>query len=320
MANIAIVNYCNLKCPYCFAEDMIKENNAFMSLEQYDKLLDFIIKDPQCKIGILGGEPTLHPNLIDILNRTKEKCIDDRNIVLFTNGIELKKFIPYLDRISILINYNNPKDLTDIQKQKLQESLDALYELNWIDGKKVKIGCNIHLGCSNYDFLWQIIDKYNIKIIRSSVVSPGGIYANWRNKKDEYFMALKPIYLDFCKKAIEHNCRLDRDCSQIPLCYFGEEELEIVEQVSNIPEYGCSPFCPCALDFTVNSKATSCFGAYYPIDYDKFTNPKSLTYYLYNKQNKPLTKLNNTGKCATCEQHANDSCQGGCLAFANRPE
>jgi hypothetical protein len=75
-------------------------------------------------------------------------------------------------------------------------------------------------------------------------------------------MALKPIYLDFCKKAIEHNCKLDRDCSQIPLCYFNEEELEIIKQVSNIPEYSCSPFCPCALDFTVNSKATSCFGAY----------------------------------------------------------
>ena len=307
MANIAIVNYCNLKCPYCFAEDMINEKNAFMSLKQYDELLDFILKDPNSRIGILGGEPTLHPNLIEILDKTREKCTDDRHIVLFTNGIELKKFIPHLDKISILINYNNPKDLSDIQKQKLQESLDALYELNWINGEKVKIGCNIHLGCNNYDYLWEIVSKYNIKSIRSSVVSPGGIYTNWRDKKDEYFMTLKPIYLDFCKKAIEYNCKLDRDCSQIPLCYFNEEEIELIKLASYVADCP-SPFCNCALDFTIDSKATSCFGAYCPIDYNKFTNPKSLTYYLYSKQNKKLAKLNNTGKCTTCEQHANGSC------------
>lgn len=46
MSNIAIVNYCNLKCPYCFAEDMIKEENTFMSLNDYNKLLDFILKNP----------------------------------------------------------------------------------------------------------------------------------------------------------------------------------------------------------------------------------------------------------------------------------
>ena len=46
MSNIAIVNYCNLKCSYCFAEDMIKEENAFMSLADYSKLLDFILKNP----------------------------------------------------------------------------------------------------------------------------------------------------------------------------------------------------------------------------------------------------------------------------------
>ena len=46
MSNNAIVNYCNLKCPYCFAEDMIKEENTFMSLDDYNKLLDFILKNP----------------------------------------------------------------------------------------------------------------------------------------------------------------------------------------------------------------------------------------------------------------------------------
>lgn len=227
MANIAIVNYCNLKCPYCFAEDMIKEDNAFMSLEQYSKLLDFILKDPENRIGILGGEPTLHPQFIELLNLTKEKC-KKRQIILFTNGIELKQFLPYIDGIQVLINYNHPNNLSEIQKNKLQQSLNAIEELDWFNVNRISLGCNIYLGCTDYSYFWDAVSKYKLKIVRCSVVAPGGIYTDWKNKKDEYFNLLKPVYLEFCKEAIKHNCILEMDCSHVPFCYFTEEEKELV--------------------------------------------------------------------------------------------
>ena len=318
MANIAIVNYCNLKCPYCFAEDMILEENKYMSLDEYSKIVDFILKSPGDGIGILGGEPTLHPNFLDIIKITNEKC-ESKQAIIFTNGIELEKFLPYLKDIRILINYNNPKYLTEIQKDKLQKTLDAIAKLNWFIPKQISLGCNIYPDCFNYDFLWDAVSKYSISLIRCSVAAPGGIYTKWKEKKDEYFNMMKPIYLEFCKNAIKHNCKLEMDCCHVPLCYFTEEELDIVNQACLVQKE-CEGFCPCALDFKIGGTATSCFGVYQPIEYSKFTNPKSLTYYLTARQNKPLTKLNNTGKCATCEQHTNGSCQGGCLAFANRPE
>ena len=319
MSNIAIVNYCNLKCPYCFAEDMIKEENTFMSLDDYNKLLDFILKNPQDRIGILGGEPTLHPNFSDIINITKQKC-PVTHITLFSNGIELEKFLPELDGISILINYNNPKNLTKIQQEKLSNTLDKIYSMGRFNiENRCFIGCNIHLNCTNYDYIWDIVDKYSLKLIRCSVVSPGGIYTDWKDKKDKYFNLMKPIYLDFCKQAIIHNCKISMDCSHIPSCYFTDEEMKLVNKACD-ERKTCYPVCPSVVDFTVDLKATGCFGAYEPIDYNKFSNTKSLSFYLYSKFNKPLAKLNNTGKCATCEQHANGSCQGGCLAFANRPE
>lgn len=88
MSNIAIVNYCNLRCEYCFADDMIKNDNLTMSIENYENLLNFILKNPFDTVGIIGGEPTLHPQFSDIIKLTKEKC-SDRKVVLFTNGIEL---------------------------------------------------------------------------------------------------------------------------------------------------------------------------------------------------------------------------------------
>ena len=135
MANIAIVNYCNLKCPYCFAEDMIQEDNAFMSLENYNKLLDFILKSPTDRVGILGGEPTLHPQFKEILQITNDKC-QDRKAVLFSNGIELEKFLPDLNNIGVLINYNDPKNLTNIQNEKLQKTIKAINELGWSNNKR----------------------------------------------------------------------------------------------------------------------------------------------------------------------------------------
>lgn len=316
MANIAIVNYCNLKCPYCFAENMIQENNKYMSIEDYSNLLDFILKNPNDNIGILGGEPTLHPNFIDIINITKEKC-NNRKITLFTNGIELEQFLPYLNDIDLLINYNNPDNLTKIQFDKLQNSLDKAYKMGLLtEEKEGFIGCNIYLDCSNYNYIWEIVDKYSLTAIRCSVVSPSGKYIDWRNKKDEYFKLLKPIYLNFCEEALKHKCKLIMDCSHIPSCYFNEEECKLIEEVRDKKRSKSYEVCIPVLDFTTDLKVSSCFGTYAPIDFKNFSNTLSLSMYLFNNSNKKLIKSNNADKCATCEKYKNGKCQGGCLAFA----
>lgn len=99
MPNIAIVNYCNLKCKYCFAEDMIKEANTTITLENFKKLMNFICTNMEDNhIGILGGEPTLHPQFKNILLEIKdyEKQYNNLTTLIFTNGINLLPYIPYI--------------------------------------------------------------------------------------------------------------------------------------------------------------------------------------------------------------------------------
>ena len=67
MPNIAITNFCNLTCPYCFADDMVKETKKNISLEQYHYILQWISKTPENHIGIIGGEPCTHPFFSDII-------------------------------------------------------------------------------------------------------------------------------------------------------------------------------------------------------------------------------------------------------------
>lgn len=315
MANIAIVNYCNLKCKYCFADDMIQEKTTTISLEDYGKILKFISRTPNNHIGIIGGEPTLHPHFDDILKETNKYCREcDTNSTLFTNGIELEKFLPYIgDRIGLLINCNSPEYQATELYQKQRKTLDHLYDLSWFD-RKASCGCNIHPGCKDYSYMWDIVDRYKLNHIRCSVVSPAACYEEWRKDKEGYYNMMKPVFVQFCKDAIKHECRLGMDCGHIPMCYFSIEEREIVESIcDNLYQDFCSP----VIDITPDFKATACFGAYDPVDIRDFHDIFELERYLMLKKTYPKVQANCTGKCTTCKKHKLLQCQGGCLGFAD---
>ncbi len=315
MANIAIVNYCNLKCKYCFADDMIQEKTTTISLEDYGKILEFISRTANNHIGIIGGEPTLHPHFDNILKETNKYCREcDTDSTLFTNGIELEKFLPYIgDRIGLLINCNSPEYQTVELYQKQRKTLEHLYDLSWFD-RKASCGCNIHPGCKDYSYIWDIVDRYKLNHIRCSVVSPAACYEEWRKDKEGYYNMMKPVFVQFCKDAIKHECRLGMDCGHIPMCYFSIEEREIVESIcDNLYQDFCSP----VIDITPDFKATACFGAYDPVDIRDFHDIFELERYLMLKKTYPKVQANCTGKCTTCKKHKLLQCQGGCLGFAD---
>ena len=314
MANIAIVNYCNLKCKYCFADDMIQEESTCITLDDFKKVLEFISRPPKNHVGIIGGEPTLHPQFEEILKELNTYCREcNTGATLFTNGIELEKYLPFIgDRIGLLINCNAAEWQNPDLYEKHIKTLDHLHELSWFDSK-VTLGCNVFPGQTDYSFIWELVDKFHIDHLRTSVVSPGGCYAALRSDKEKYYMDMKPIFIEHCKNAIKHNCRLCMDCGHIPMCYFTMEEREIVEQIcDNLYQDFCEP----VVDITPEFKATACFGSYDPIDIRDFDNLIELERFLMAKKNLPKAAANGTGRCSTCKRHKMLQCQGGCLGFA----
>lgn len=314
--NIAIVNYCNLKCKYCFADDMIHEETQTMSMEDFKKILQFAARTPKNHIGIIGGEPTLHPQFKDILKEVNRYCREvNTDATLFTNGIQLDEFLPYIgDRIGLLINCNTPQYQSAELFAKQRKTLDHLNELSWFD-RKANCGCNIYPGCTDYSYMWDIVDRYHLTHIRTSVVSPAACYISWRKDKEGYYNLMKPIYLQFCEDAIKHHCKLNMDCGHIPMCYFTEEEKQIVMQACGDDrcDHG---FCEPVVDVNPNFKATACFGSYDPVDIRDFNNLIELERYLLLKKSYPRAVANCTGKCTTCKKHKLLQCQGGCLGFA----
>lgn len=86
---IEVTTRCNLSCPLCYASC---DNNSGddLDLETIEKMLDFFIESEGGKAEILqisGGEPTLHEDIIKILEMCKSKNIG--HVMLNTNGIRL---------------------------------------------------------------------------------------------------------------------------------------------------------------------------------------------------------------------------------------
>lgn len=83
-----ITEYCNFKCPYCrglkteiYGDRILKQ----LSLDEIKKNIDlWCLNGPLENIRFSGGEPTLHRNIIQIVEYAKSKGI--KRIAISTNG------------------------------------------------------------------------------------------------------------------------------------------------------------------------------------------------------------------------------------------
>jgi len=78
LSNVA----CNIKCKHCYLDchqDIRKRN--FLTLDKISDALNSNLKSLQ-KINLTGGEPFLHPKLVDILKLSLKKA----NVRIYSNG------------------------------------------------------------------------------------------------------------------------------------------------------------------------------------------------------------------------------------------
>lgn len=101
LALIEINDVCNLTCPVCFA-DSSPQRQKRRSLEEVRVMLETLVEsegNPDL-VQISGGEPTLHPQILDILRLAKSLPI--RHVMLNTNGIRIatdKAFVAELAKL-----------------------------------------------------------------------------------------------------------------------------------------------------------------------------------------------------------------------------
>lgn len=98
IALIEVTNNCNLKCPTCYADS---NKGNYLSLEKIERMLDFYQEAEGGKAEVLqisGGEPTLHPQIIEIIKLAKKKQI--KSVMLNTNGIRIAEDLEFVKELS----------------------------------------------------------------------------------------------------------------------------------------------------------------------------------------------------------------------------
>lgn len=311
MANIAITNYCNLQCPYCFANDFVQENKENITVEQLERILEFIGREPTHRIGIIGGEPTLHPQLKHILHLTQNfaRQHDNIPIVIFTNGINMDAFIKDIGpKLTVLVNLNEPEVIGESHWKKILENLERLKASGKI--QHVNLGINLYPDIKDFEYILKVAKDMYKDSIRCSYVAPTCNYTHVN--KDEYYLEAKEIFLKFLDKAEEYQIQLRLDCNHVPECYFTPEELERVNKLVDRWHTVCEP----VVDITPDFRATACFGSYDPVDLSQFETLSEAISYFKEEKMYPLQEKNDGGKCKECEKFQDKTCQGGCLAFA----
>lgn len=322
-AQIEITGFCNMNCKHCRASE---EKGTDLSLREIDKVLEFIQhnREDDFRITISGGEPFIHPKLVEIISMIKERGIED--IIITSNGSLITKEV--LDKLNAL----------EIKNLCIQLSLDSVNSkthdefrqyIGAFDGVKsaiklikpyshIKVSLRMTVTHNTLNEVGRMIDcayKFGVERVGIGAVIPvgagesGELTLNSKEKKE--FLEL------MAKKKVEYEGKLDVTT---------EDPLKFA--IDNTPWEFCDGNCDIGDDFfggctagitgfNVNAEGlvTPCAVLFEPIlNINDYEDVVSITKAYENSSViKKLITRKYSGKCGTCK--LNRIC-GGCRATA----
>ena len=110
---ISLTDHCNLRCVYCMPEDMTFRPNAEMMQDDEILTLARLFADLGFdKIRLTGGEPTVRPNIVDIVSGIAAMP-GVHSVSMTTNGVLLSKLAAPLaaaglDRVNVSLDTLDP--------------------------------------------------------------------------------------------------------------------------------------------------------------------------------------------------------------------
>ncbi len=136
LALIDVNEACNLTCPVCFA-DSSTARTSHRPLAEIERMMDALVAsegEPDL-LQISGGEPTIHPQILEIIAAAKARPI--RHVMLNTNGIRIaqepdfvKQLAAFKPGFEVYLQFDSLRpealkalrgaDLTRIRRQALE--------------------------------------------------------------------------------------------------------------------------------------------------------------------------------------------------------
>ena len=265
MPNIMLTYRCNLHCSYCFANEFVNKCSTDITLEDFQTAVDFLTKEGPASVGLIGGEPTLHPYFETIM----QSLINNPSIeaiTVYSNGLLIEKYLDVLinPKVHILVNCNSP---AVIGGKAFETIFHALQVLLSRDEMKLRLNVGINLYDINMDYQYMInlLKDLSLHRVRISVTVPDFSVCGDVDVL-EYFRAKKQFLLQFFRDMDEILVLPYYDCNKPPYCIWTEEEKAWLEAYVNkypVKEsnlIGNHSQCFPVIDILPSLQAVRCFG------------------------------------------------------------
>lgn len=216
--SLIIINKCNQSCPWCFEGRWKNEPISMMDLETVKRLIRWKNwNDGSIPIlFLLGGEPTLHPKLIDIIEYVKGYNQKIRIALLTNLTCDLDLMQKLISRnVIFFINIDQYDEGNSSENyQRISRNLDYLND-NTKDNFYYNISSTVSSLVKSFDFAYNIIKRgkdkiYNFRIAPSCV---GYEYNNVFQKNLDSSYYLKTLEVIQNSRKINKHLHFSSECA-----------------------------------------------------------------------------------------------------------
>ena len=322
MPNIMLTYRCNLNCSYCFANEFVNKERADISLDNFKSAIEFLTRVDSAHIGLIGGEPTLHPQFKEIMELLIENS-KVSGITVYTNGLLLDRYIHQIvhPKVRVLVNCNSPKYIGENAFCTMQENIDILMQEYYMKDR-INLGINLFDDSLDYSYMMDLLLRYKLHRVRISVTVPDFSVCKEVDAL-EYFKKRKTFLLKFFRDMDSIQVLPYYDCNKPPYCIWTEDEKKWLESyVSKYPVsennlIGNHSQCFPVIDILPNLQAVRCFGM---SDFEKvaikdFASAPDIASYFLNHVDSNAYKLSACASCKNCYERKIRHCTSGCIGF-----
>ena len=180
LAIIEVNEACNLTCPVCFAGSSQK-STRHLDLETIGRMMDALVKsegEPDL-LQLSGGEPTIHPDIIRIIDMARERPI--RHLMINTNGLRIaadSAFVKELAKrkkgLEIYLQFDslNPAAIENLRGSDLSKVRRKALEALETHGISTTLVCTVKKGVNDHEMKALIDHALTFKCVRGVTFQP----------------------------------------------------------------------------------------------------------------------------------------------------
>jgi len=276
-----------------------------MSLEMFEKALDYISRSGMRQVRLMGGEPTLHPDFQSFVLIALDMDFD---IMLFSNGLAEDNISGFLEsipdaKLTVLLNTIHPDE-------KFTEGIEQQQKFMKKLGSRIIPGVNIFRVGQKLDYLLEYVIQYHLREEVRIGISHSVLSGNNEYLHPKQYQNVGHEIVKFKSKTQEEGISIGFDCGFVP-CMFPAAYQNLFAKEFKKAGNGCHPI----IDMLSDGTFISCYPLHNLLKVKM--NDEIYARDVIRQFNDALSPFSGIGiypHCTSCFLFRKQ-CNGGCMSF-----